>query len=72
VDSYNEATTRVAAREGATVVDLHDLGLTARRSGDAASLVSNDGFHPSTAGHQAVAKAFADALAQGGPIAPNG
>ncbi len=71
VDSYNDATARVAAREGATVVDLHGVGLAARQSGDAASFVSKDGFHPSTAGHQAVAKAFADALAQGGPLAPN-
>ncbi len=72
VDSYNAATARVAAQEGASVVDLHALGLAARQSGSAASLVSKDGFHPSTAGHEAVAKAFADALAQGGPIAPNG
>jgi len=72
VDSYNAATARVAAREGASVVDLHALGLAARQSGSAASLVSKDGFHPSTAGHGAVAKAFADALAQGGPVAPNG
>ncbi len=72
VDAYNDATARVAAREGAAVVDLHGVGLTARQAGTAASLVSGDGFHPSTAGHEAVAKAFADALAQGGPIAPNG
>jgi len=72
VDSYNAATARVAAQEGASVVDLHALGLAARQSGSAASLVSKDGFHPSTAGHEAVAKAFADALAQGGPVAPNG
>jgi len=72
VDAYNAATARVAAGTGASVVDLHGVGLAARQAGDAASLVSKDGFHPSTAGHQAVAKAFADALAQGGPVAPNG
>jgi len=72
VDAYNAATARVAAREGAAVVDLHGVGLAARQTGEAASLVSKDGFHPSTAGHQAVAKAFADVLAQGGPVVPNG
>jgi len=72
VDAYNAATTRVAAREGAAVVDLHGVGLAARQAGSAASLVSKDGFHPSTDGHRAVAKAFADVLAQGGPVAPNG
>jgi lysophospholipase L1-like esterase len=72
VDAYNAATGRVAEREGASVVDLHGVGLAARQAGTAASLVSKDGFHPSTAGHEAVAKAFADVLAQGGPVAPNG
>jgi len=72
VDAYNDATARVAAREGAAIVDLHAVGLAARQAGTAASLVSSDGFHPSTAGHQAVARAFADVLAQGGPVAPNG
>ncbi|MEN3315895.1 MAG: hypothetical protein V7605_2129 [Acidimicrobiaceae bacterium] len=72
VDSYNAATARVAAQEGASVVDLNAVGLAARQAGTAASLVSKDGFHPSTAGHQAVAKAFADVLAQGGPVTPTG
>jgi len=72
VDSYNAATDRVAAREGASVVDLHALGLAARQDGGGAALVSKDGFHPSTAGHWAVAKAFAEVLAHGGPVAPNG
>ncbi len=72
VDAYNAATDRVTAREGASVVDLHGVGLAARQAGNAASLVSEDGFHPSTAGHAAVAKAFADALVRGGPLVPNG
>ncbi|MGI9021922.1 MAG: SGNH/GDSL hydrolase family protein [Acidimicrobiales bacterium] len=72
VDDYNAATARVAEREGAQVVDLHALGLAARQDGTSASLVSNDGFHPSTAGHEAVARAFADALDQRGPLVPNG
>jgi len=72
VAGYNAATARVAAQEGATLVDLNAVGLAARQAGTAAALVSGDGFHPSTAGHEAVAKAFADVLARGGPVAPNG
>lgn len=72
VDAYNAATARVAADEGAFVVDLHAVGLAARRSGTAASLVSADGFHPSAAGHAAVANAFAQALAGSGPLMPAG
>jgi len=72
VDSYNAATARVTAQEGASVVDLNAVGLAARQAGTAASLISKDGFHPSTAGHEAVAKAFADVLTQGGPVTPTG
>ena len=68
VDAYNAATDRVTAREGALLVDLHGVGLAARRTGTEASLVSADGFHPSTAGHAAVAAAFADVLAGSGPL----
>ena len=68
VASYNAATARVTTREGAVLVDLHEVGLAARRSGTEASLVSGDGFHPSTAGHAAVAAAFADVLAGSGPL----
>ncbi len=64
VAAYNAATARIAAREGAVVVDLHAVGLAARQSGTEASFVSADGFHPSTAGHAAVAAAFADVLAR--------
>lgn len=62
VTAYNAATARIAAREGAALVDLHTVGLAARRAGTEASFVSADGFHPSTAGHAAVAAAFADVL----------
>jgi lysophospholipase L1-like esterase len=68
VDAYNAATERITAREGALLVDLYEVGLAARRSGTEASLVSGDGFHPSTAGHAAVAAAFADVLAGSGPL----
>ena len=68
VASYNAATERVTTREGALLVDLHEVGLAARRSGTDASLVSADGFHPSTAGHAAVAAAFAEVLARSGPL----
>ncbi|HYR62118.1 MAG TPA: SGNH/GDSL hydrolase family protein [Actinomycetota bacterium] len=61
VDAYNAAIARVAAATGATVVDLHAVGLAARKAGTEASLVGNDGFHPSDAGHALVAKAFATA-----------
>ena len=72
VDAYNAATARVVEREGALLVDLHALGLSSRQAGTEASLVSDDGFHPSTAGHEAVARAFADVLRQSGPLVPNG
>jgi len=61
VDSYDVAVARAATDEGAFVVDLHALGLAAQRDGTEASLVSGDGFHPSTAGHLAVGLAFASA-----------
>ncbi|MGH9165511.1 MAG: SGNH/GDSL hydrolase family protein, partial [Acidimicrobiales bacterium] len=64
VGAYNQAVARAAAAAGAEVVDLHALGLAARAGGTEAALVSADGFHPSTAGYQAVAGAFAAALAR--------
>ncbi len=72
VDAYNAATARVGDREGALVVDLHALGLAARQAGTSASFVGPDGFHPSTAGHEAVAGAFAEVLSASGPLVPNG
>jgi lysophospholipase L1-like esterase len=62
VQRYNEVIARVCEEEGATLVHLHDAGVAALADGTYASLVSGDGFHPSTAGHAAVAKAFAAAL----------
>lgn len=55
VARFNAAIGRVAAREGAVLVDL-----SAQR--DLAGLTSDDGFHPSTRGHRVVARAFAAAL----------
>jgi len=66
VDAYNQAIARVAGREGAVLVDLHAASLKARTDGTAASLVSADGFHPSTAGHAAVAATFAEAAKKAG------
>jgi lysophospholipase L1-like esterase len=66
VDAYNQATARVAEREGAVVVDLHAASLKARAEGREASLVSGDGFHPSTAGHAAIAATFDEAAKKAG------
>lgn len=68
VDDYNAATARVVQREGALLVDLHAIGTAAQAAGTEAALVSRDGFHPSTAGHLAVANAFADVLRASGPL----
>ena len=57
-DAYNAAVARVAAQEGATLVDLHAQGEVPV---DHPDFVSADGFHPSTAGHAAIAGAFASA-----------
>lgn len=59
VGAYNKVIAKVASAEGAEVVDLHAAGLAARSKGTEASLFGADGFHPSTAGHKAVAEAFA-------------
>lgn len=59
VAAYNDAITRVAAAEGAVVVDLG----AATGGGINGSLVAADGFHPSTEGHRRVAAAFTEALA---------
>lgn len=69
VDAYNAAVARVVQATGAELVDLHAVGVEARAAGTEASLVGADGFHPSSAGHRAVADAFAAVLA-GGPPAP--
>ena len=70
VDDFNDVTTRLVQRHGAHLVDLHALGTAARAAGTDATLVSGDGFHPSTAGHAAVAGAFAEVLRGTGPLGP--
>lgn len=64
VAAYNAAIARVAAASGAEVVDLHAAGVAAHAEGRTRELVGSDGFHPSTAGHRAVAEAFAAVLAR--------
>ncbi|MDQ1437027.1 MAG: hypothetical protein QOK43_656 [Acidimicrobiaceae bacterium] len=59
VDDMNAAIARVVQDEHAQLVDLHAAGQAAKARGDAATLVGADGFHPSTAGHAAVAAEFA-------------
>jgi lysophospholipase L1-like esterase len=66
VAAYNRAIETVALDTGAIVVDLHGLVMRARANGTEGSLVSGDGFHPSTEGHRAVAEAFAISLASVG------
>jgi lysophospholipase L1-like esterase len=58
VGPYNEAIGRVVSAEGAELVDLHAAGEAAKARGDFPSLIAADGFHPSTAGHAAVAAEF--------------
>lgn len=62
VDGYNAAIGRVAARHDTTLVDLRTAGLAARHAGVEPTLFAPDGFHPSTAGHRALAAAFTAAL----------
>jgi lysophospholipase L1-like esterase len=62
VDGYNDVIDRVVGRHGATLVDLRSAGLAARRAGQESRLFAADGFHPSTAGHRAIAAVFAAAL----------
>jgi len=63
VDAYNAAIARVVVREGAVLVDLHAFGEVPLLHPE---YVSDDGFHPSDAGHVAVAAAFAEALRRAG------
>lgn len=68
VAAYNDAIARVVERQGAHLVDLHAVGMAARAAGTEPQMISRDGFHPSTAGHAAVAAAFADVLKASGPL----
>jgi lysophospholipase L1-like esterase len=63
VDSYNAAIARVADRQGALLVDLHAAGINP-------DLISRDGLYPNTAGHAAIAAAFAAVLQRSGPLVP--
>ena len=63
VDGFNAAIHRAVSRHDATLVDLRAAGVTARRAGIEPNLYARDGFHPSTAGHKALAAAFGAALA---------
>lgn len=60
VGAYNRQIERIVRAEGAILVDLHALGDV---PGEHPEWVSDDGFHPSTAGAVAVAAAFERALA---------
>lgn len=62
IAAYNEAIERIADAEGAELVDLHAAGVDATADGTLASLVSDDGFHPSTEGHARIAELFGAAL----------
>lgn len=68
VDAYNAATARVAEREGAVLVDLHAAYRSASTQGRQADFDGPDGFHPTAAGHKAVADAFARALEAAGGV----
>ncbi len=72
VADYNAAIARVVQRQGVLLVDLHAVGLAARAAGTDTTLVSRDGFHPSTAGHAALAEAFAKVLRDSGPLSVAG
>jgi len=63
VDSYNAAISRVAAKEGATLVDLHAQGEVADQHPE---WISADGFHPSELGYAAVAARFESVLRKTG------
>jgi acyl-CoA thioesterase I len=60
VDAYNAAIARVAARHGATVIDL--AAQTAATLDQHPDYLSADGLHPSAKGAAAIAAAFAAAL----------
>jgi len=66
VAEYNKVIDQVIQREGAVLVDLHGASLRARDEGRDAALVSADGFHPSTAGHAAIAATFAETAQKAG------
>lgn len=68
IDEFNAATARVAAREGAVLVDLSAAYAAEKAAGRQADFDGADGIHPSAGGHRAVADAFAKALAASGGV----
>lgn len=64
VETYNRAIAAAVSSEGAELVDLHAQGEVPV---DHPDWVGPDGFHPSTAGHAAVAGAFAVQYATAAP-----
>ena len=62
VAAYNAAVATQVAATGATLVDLRAADVVAQQRGTEASLISDDGIDPSTAGHAAIAKLFTDAF----------
>lgn len=63
VDGYNAAIARVAAQEGATLVDLHLSGVLIDQHPD---WFSADGFHPNGQGYAVIAGLFEAAYLQKG------
>jgi acyl-CoA thioesterase I len=61
VAKFNDAIAEVAAATGAVLVDLHAWGESVQSPADIARFVGSDGFHPSAAGHRAIAAVFARA-----------
>lgn len=63
IQSWNAAIAKVAHDEGATVVDLYGAWQELAQHPE---YISADGFHPSTAGAQALAQLFASAIKRSG------
>ena len=59
VDAWNAVIVSAVERHGATLVDLHARW---QEITEHPEYISTDGFHPSTAGYQALADVFAEAL----------
>jgi lysophospholipase L1-like esterase len=62
VDRWNEVIATLTARHGDTLVDLHAHW---QEISEHPEYLSSDGFHPSSAGYQALADVFAAALQAG-------
>lgn len=73
LDQYNSAIGRVAKRNDAVLVDLY--GASQAVAGEAAELVADDGFHPSSFGYQVLAEIFWNAISEDpvtGPLVDSG